>query len=69
MWYEVAYGKGTLRFSLRPNMKATQVVSRPVPYIANAQDAVAEALAHPIGPTSFEILLTLAAGSASFLRT
>ncbi len=46
--YQVPYGKGTMRFSLRPGMRADQAVSKPVPPIANQQAAVKYALDHPI---------------------
>jgi lactate racemase len=47
--FQVPYGKKMIEFSLRPGMKATQAVSRPVPPIADEIGAVAEALAHPVG--------------------
>jgi nickel-dependent lactate racemase len=47
--YQVPYGKGMLRFSLRPGMRAALAVSRQVRPVDSQQAAVAEALAHPIG--------------------
>ena len=47
--YQVPYSKGTLQFSLPPGMRATVAVSKPFAPLANTQEAVAEALAHPVG--------------------
>ncbi len=47
--YKVPYGKGTMQFSLPPEMKVTQVVSKPAAPLSNAKDAIEKSLAHPIG--------------------
>jgi len=47
--FTVPFGKGTIQFSLPSGMKATEAVSKPVLPIENDREAVAEALAHPIG--------------------
>jgi nickel-dependent lactate racemase len=47
--YTVPYGKQTIQFSLPSAMSITQANSKPVSTIADASDAVAEALAHPVG--------------------
>lgn len=54
--YQVPYGKGKIEFSLRPEMRATVAVSKPVPPVKNELAAVADALAHPIGSPSLREL-------------
>jgi len=50
--YEVAYGKGSIRFSLPDGMRAAQAVSKPARAIEDERAAVAAALAHPIATPS-----------------
>jgi nickel-dependent lactate racemase len=47
--YRVPYGKGTLQFSLPPEMTATLVVSKLSPPLSNEQAAIEAALERPIG--------------------
>jgi lactate racemase len=47
--FTIPFGKETIQFSLPSGMRITQVVSKPACPIENEHDAVAEALAHPIG--------------------
>jgi lactate racemase len=47
--YKVPYGKETMEFSLPPGMRVGQAVSKSVPPLSNERNAVAEALANPIG--------------------
>ena len=47
--YTVPYGKGIIQFSLPSGMRVNQAVSKPVRPIEDRQEAVADALAHPVG--------------------
>jgi lactate racemase len=47
--FTAPFGKTTIQFSLPPGMRATQAVSKPVRPVENEQEAVAKALAQPIG--------------------
>jgi len=47
--YTVPYGKGTIQFSLPPEMRVFQAVSRPIRPVEDEKAAVAAALAHPLG--------------------
>lgn len=47
--YTVPYSKSTLEFSLPPGMRATVAVSKPAQPVADARQAIKQALAHPIG--------------------
>jgi lactate racemase len=47
--FQVPYGKKMIQFSLRPGMRVAQAISKPVPFIDNEREAVAEALARPVG--------------------
>jgi lactate racemase len=47
--YTVPFGKKTLTFSLPETMRVHQAVSRAVPPVADEKEAVAKALAHPVG--------------------
>jgi nickel-dependent lactate racemase len=47
--YKVPYGKSTLKFSLPAEMHVREAVSRPFPPLANAKEAIAQALANPVG--------------------
>jgi nickel-dependent lactate racemase len=47
--YQTPFGKGALKFSLPPAMRATVAVSKLIPPITGEMDAVRAALEHPIG--------------------
>jgi len=47
--YSVPYGKTDLAFDLLPGMRGTVVESNRVPPLADVEQAIAEALAHPTG--------------------
>ena len=47
--YQVPYGKSSLEFSLPPGMTGTVVRSRPTQPLADVEQAIAQALAAPIG--------------------
>jgi nickel-dependent lactate racemase len=47
--YRVPYSKTTLEFDLLPGMRGTVATSNPVPPLADAETAIADALAHPVG--------------------
>jgi nickel-dependent lactate racemase len=47
--YRVPYGKTNLEFDLPPGMRGAEVVSNPREPLADVEEAIAEALAHPIG--------------------
>jgi len=47
--YRVPYSKTTLEFDLPPGMRGTLVASNPVPPLADAETAIAAALARPVG--------------------
>jgi nickel-dependent lactate racemase len=47
--YRVPFGNETIEFSLPPTMRGTVAVSQPVTALADAREAVASALANPIG--------------------
>ena len=47
--YTVPYGKGTIQFSLPPEMRVSQAVSKPIRPVEDEKAAVAAALAHPLG--------------------
>jgi lactate racemase len=47
--FQVPYGKSNLEFSLPAGISGTVVVSRPLEPLADVDQAIVEALAHPIG--------------------
>lgn len=47
--FTVPYGKDVIRFSLPPQMRVSQAVSKPVAPIQDAKAAIRDALAHPVG--------------------
>lgn len=47
--YHIAYGRGEMRFSLPAGMRATVVTSHETPALEQPEQAVVEALQHPIG--------------------
>jgi lactate racemase len=47
--YRVPYGKETMEFSLPPEMRVRQAVSKPAPPVDNEKNAVEKALTDPIG--------------------
>jgi lactate racemase len=54
--YKVPYGKETMEFSLPQGMRVSQAVSKPVPPLASERNAVAGALANPIGTPTLRSL-------------
>lgn len=46
--YQVPYGKSTIEFRLPPGMRGTVVTSKPAEPLDDVEEAIAEALAHPI---------------------
>ncbi|MCX7681001.1 MAG: nickel-dependent lactate racemase [Anaerolineae bacterium] len=46
--YRVPYSQTQLEFDLPPGMRGTVVVSRPAPPLPDVEQAIAEALAHPV---------------------
>ncbi|MGD1996432.1 MAG: nickel-dependent lactate racemase [Anaerolineae bacterium] len=49
MKYEVPYDKSIIEFDLPPGMRGTVLESRPVEPVVDVQEAIAQALAQPIG--------------------
>ncbi len=47
--YHIPYGKTVLEFDLPPGMRGTVAISNPVPPVADAEAAIADALAYPVG--------------------
>lgn len=47
--YSVPYSKTKIEFELPPGMRGTVVVSKPAEPVTDVQDAIARALAHPVG--------------------
>ena len=47
--YQVPYGKSTLEFRLPPGISGTEVCSRPVEPVTDADQAISRALAVPVG--------------------
>ncbi len=47
--YRIPYSKTALEFDLPPGMRGTVAASNPVPPVADAETAIADALAHPVG--------------------
>src|SRR5512147_1571698 len=47
--YRVPFGKSDLEFSLPGEMRVHQAVSKPFPPLENEKEAIADALANPVG--------------------